>query len=910
LTLHEFLPTERLERASLPMAALSLDGELLLANDALCRLVGVPSDKLVGRAAAALCGQVAGTDVTKHWVAAIEAGEDGGELDLGLQVADGSTHDVRVAWSLVRDAHGGASYVTAVWFDDPDRLKDGRPRGHSEPARYEQPRVPQGSVNPGDAECHQQQEQLFIALSQRASDLALVTDAGGRILYVSPAVRHMLGYEAEDLIASDGWEFVHRQDVDQARAAFMIAVEQGGTQTFQARVRDIHGAWRWIEETVTNLLDTAVAGMVCNVRDVTDRIEAEQALRASEARYRAIVDTCAEGIWAAAPDGRTLYANARMATILGLPLEDVYESDVTAILDDARALEMRQRLAGQAQRDMERYEIRYRHPDGGERMLSVAATPLAGADGGIEGSIAMVSDVTDARRTEQELRHAALHDALTGLPNRALLLDRLEHALARETSSTAVVFIDLDQFKLVNDSRGHGVGDDLLVVVAERLRGAARPSDTVARFGGDEFVVICEDVHEQQAQVVAQELLASLSEPVELDVGAVHVGASVGVAVSPPQSASDLLRYADTAMYSAKSAGRGRVRRFDRSLAEEAEQRYVLAADLRVALAQETLTVHYQPVVELSSGRVLGLEALVRWDHPVHGAVPPSRFVPVAELAGLAPELDSWVLRRALHEAAAMRASGAVPPDTYIAVNVSARNLSDMNLEQLVVSTAAAADVPPRSVVLEITEGAIMDDAQVAVQLLRRLRARGFEVALDDFGTGYSSLAYLRELPITILKIDRSFVAHITDDGDALAIVASIVDLARAVGVTVVAEGVETAPQAALLRRLGCQAGQGWLWSPAVPAEAVPAACAWTRPYDPLEDHHSRPPRARREQPRVGPEHGLARLLALHHEGASLETVSAALNREGFRTPTGLRWHRTSVARAIAAAAYPSLDEG
>ncbi len=404
----------------------------------------------------------------------------------------------------------------------------------------------------------------------------------------------------------------------------------------------------------------------------------------------------------------------------------------------------------------------------------------------------MISDVTDARRNEEQLEHSVLHDALTGLPNRALLHDRLEQALSRPGRSTAVLCLDLDQFKLVNDSRGHDTGDHLLRAVAARLRTAARPHDTVARFGGDEFVVVCEDADAALGEELGQELLLALDEPFEVDGALVHVSASVGVVVSPSGTGYDLLRFADMAMYSAKQAGRGRVRLFDRSLADQAEQHYALGADLRTALADDQLTLHYQPVVDLATGRVAGMEALARWRHPVHGFVPPTQFVGVAERSGLISQLDRWALRRALSDAGRLRAAGSLPRDAYVAVNLSAHNLGDTELDDLIAGWAREAGLPPEQVVLEITETAIMNDTDVAIPLLRTLRAQGFLVAVDDFGTGHSSLAYLRDLPVTSLKIDRSFVADITGDQGARSIVTSIVDLARAVGVTAVAEGVET----------------------------------------------------------------------------------------------------------------------
>jgi diguanylate cyclase (GGDEF)-like protein len=467
-----------------------------------------------------------------------------------------------------------------------------------------------------------------------------------------------------------------------------------------------------------------------------------------------------------------------------------------------------------------------------------------------------------------------------------------------------VLFLDLDHFKVVNDSRGHSVGDQLLVAIADRLRDAVGTRDTVARFGGDEFVVLCEDADLARARSVAEAVLAACQEPVELEGRSIHVGASVGIALSPPSTAEELLRYADTAMYAAKRAGRGQAHVFDRTLADDVEQRFQLASDLHRALADGDLTMHYQPVVDLASGAVLGMEALARWVHAEHGPVSPALFVPLAEDSGLALLLDTWAVHQALQDAGELRRAGYLPEQAYVAVNLSALTLREPELERTIVAATREAGLPPHLVVLEITESAIMQNSSVAIEALRRLRDQGFQVAVDDFGTGYSSLAYLRDLPVTLLKIDISFVLAITTDQDALAIVASIVDLARAVGVTVVAEGVETAEHADLLQRVGCQAGQGWLWSAAQTKQAI-AAARWTEwrcePADAAEVRHQPVELVVNADPSVD------RLLSMHRSGASLDTIAAALNREGSRTLNGLRWHRSSVARAITQVVYPSL---
>jgi diguanylate cyclase (GGDEF)-like protein/PAS domain S-box-containing protein len=679
------------------------------------------------------------------------------------------------------------------------------------------------------------QADLDLAISRHATELALVLDEHRTFVHVSTSLGSVLGHRTEDIADDRAWGFLHPEDREVTRELVGRIETEGGTATTLIRVRDAADAYRWMELVVANLLDTPVQGLVLNLRDVTERVQAERALKASEARYRAIAETAYEGIWVSSLEGRTLYANARMAEILGVGLDELYRKPVRELLDAPSSEEVERRLATRVEVGAERYELRLRGADGAVRVLGVSASPLFEDDGSLEGSLAMVSDLTDAHQAhllQKQLRQSVLHDHLTGLPNRALLLDRLEHALERGAGSTAVLFIDLDHFRYLNDSRGHAVGDALLLALADRLRHLVRPGDTVARFGGDEFLVVCEDVTEAEAGTLAERWVREIAEPLIVGGTVKHTSASVGVAVSATGSAADLVRQAETAMYAAKSAGRRRVAVFNRALAEHADERYSLSGQLRVALAEDALSMHYQPVVDLRTGRVTGVEALARWNHPELGWVPPDRFVAVAEETGLAPELDRWALRRAISEAGAMRADGTLPDGAYVAVNLSAANLTDVALEALVDGSTREAGLAPRDVVLEITEGAVMASPDVAIALLGRLRQRGFRVALDDFGTGYSSMAYLRRLPLTTLKIDRSFVAEIVDDPEALAIVTSIVQLAHATGVDVVAEGVETPGHASLLRGLGCGAAQGWLWSAAVPPVTARTGGVLTRTYD------------------------------------------------------------------------------
>ena len=423
--------------------------------------------------------------------------------------------------------------------------------------------------------------------------------------------------------------------------------------------------------------------------------------------------------------------------------------------------------------------------------------------------------------------HQALHDSLTGLPNRALFLDRLGHTRRRRRAKPyAVLFIDVDDFKLVNDGLGHLVGDQLLAQVGERICRAVRTPDTVARLGGDEFAVILEDADLDAALVIAHRVLSTLGEAFRLPGGqCVHVGASVGLVSSDlaEGAAEELLRDADVAMYHAKSEGKGRVVVFERGMRLRLQARTALEHELRSGMERDELVVHYQPVVDLVARRVIGVEALVRWQHHRRGLVPPADFVPLAEETGLIVPMGAVTLHRACAATAGWDA--AMRPLT-LSVNVSPRQLSEPDLVDVVADALAASGLPPSRLVLEITESLLVQDLDACTARLDRLKALGVRLAVDDFGTGYSSLSYLSRLPVDTLKIDRSFVAGVTDGGPQGRLAGAIVALASSLSLTTVAEGVECPAQAEALMAMGATVVQGFAYAPPVPAELVPQTVA------------------------------------------------------------------------------------
>jgi diguanylate cyclase (GGDEF)-like protein/PAS domain S-box-containing protein len=546
----------------------------------------------------------------------------------------------------------------------------------------------------------------------------------------------------------------------------------------------------------------------------------------SERQFRAVFDSSPVAIALLDDDRRLVSVNPSYCLLLGRePAELIGHDPVEFTHPDDVSLAAGIIVPGEPVPETV-VEKRYLRPDGSTVWGRVHVAEMGTGERG--HVLAQVEDITEHRRSRDELRRMALTDDLTGLPNRTLLLDRMNVALARqvrEPGQVAALFCDLDGFKDVNDTLGHAAGDAVLRDFAARLVGAVRPGDTVARLGGDEFVVLCGASTADRARAVAARIHASMAEPFRYLERPLYLGASIGIALSrATTTAEELLHEADGAMYLAKSHGRGRTEVYDPRLVHADPGRLDLHADLHEALDRGELALHYQPKVALRTGRPTGMEALLRWQHASRGPVRPAVFVAVAEETGLMNRLGGWVLREACRQAAAWQHDD-VTRGLPVSVNVSAQQL-ELGLVTLVGEVLADTGLAPSLLLLELTETAMMTDPMASLETLLRLRALGVRISVDDFGTGYSSLAYLQRFPIDELKIDRSFVSRLGVDETDARIVAHIVNLAGALGVDVVAEGVETAEQCAILGDLGCDTAQGFLWSPAVPARDLPDTIA------------------------------------------------------------------------------------
>jgi diguanylate cyclase (GGDEF)-like protein/PAS domain S-box-containing protein len=536
--------------------------------------------------------------------------------------------------------------------------------------------------------------------------------------------------------------------------------------------------------------------------------DVRQQMRRSEARFRSAFDQAPIGMAIVTPAGLFLEVNRRLTELTGYELEQLLSLSLDDIAGDGSHWRPRDG-------ESEEQERRFQRADGTAGWFLFQHSRVEGA--GEENYVCQFVDVTRRKHAESELRHQAHHDPLTSLPNRKDFTQRLTIALD-DGDALAVAFIDIDDFKVINDSLGHGAGDRLLMAVAERLRRVLRPSDALARFGGDEFTALLEGVGDPvQALRVADRLGASLRAPFEIDGQQRFVTASVGVVLGGRgDDAEELLRDADSAMYRAKELGKARCELFDQSMRDRAVERLELEAGLRNAVEDDELRLYYQPAIDLRTGRIVGVEALLRWEHPELGLLAPDRFIPLAEQTGLIVPIGEWVLGEACRQLTDWGIE-----DLTVAVNVSPRQLASDGLVGAVTDALRCANLDPRRLWLEITESAVIGDPDAAVAKLHQLKELGVKLAVDDFGIGYSSLANLRELlPVDALKIDRSFVNGLELNADDRAIVESVIQLARSLSLDAVAEGVETQNQAALLTALHCSHAQGFHYArPLTPAD-------------------------------------------------------------------------------------------
>ncbi|HWU85302.1 MAG TPA: EAL domain-containing protein, partial [Rhodocyclaceae bacterium] len=647
------------------------------------------------------------------------------------------------------------------------------------------------------------------------------------MLLLSENCRELTGYGADEVCHNRVVSYAsltEPADRDSVRNVVNAAIVEQAPFAMEYRIRCKDGSRKWVRERGAAVIDEHGALVLEGViTDITDWVETQSRLVEAELRYRSIFENSAIGMFQSTRDGHYLAANQALADLYRFDTPEALIAGIADIgtslyVNPARRAEFSRLI--QAHGQVSDFESEVFCCDGTRIWISENAHAVRGSDGEFLYYEGTVENITERRRHEAELEYQATHDALTGLPNRNLLTDRLEQALAyarRYCYFAAVVFIDLDNFKFINDSLGHQAGDRLLIEISRRLKGCLRETDTVSRYGGDEFVLVLNNYYESNsiAQLLDR-LLAEIAQPVNIGSDAqaqeLIVTCSIGVSLFPSDgdTPATLIKNADAAMYLAKEQGKSNYQFFTRKLGTQATERMVLETRLRRALEREEIRVAYQPKVD-RRGALVGFEALVRWASPDLGLVPPDKFIAIAEETGLIEPISEFVLRTAFAQAQQWKAAGL--SGVHMAVNLSARLFDNARVHETVERLLGETGLGGEHVELELTESTVMRDVDRFVTELHKLRALGVSIAIDDFGTGYSSLAYLQKLPIDTLKVDKAFVRELLQRPSHVSIAAAIVSLARSLGLKVVAEGVETDSQYQHLIGLGCTEFQGYLFS-------------------------------------------------------------------------------------------------
>ena len=670
---------------------------------------------------------------------------------------------------------------------------------------------------------------LQAAALKAAANAIVITDFRGTIMWVNHAFTTMTGYSEEEVLGKNPRLLKSGEQPDGYYAKLWSTISSGKVWQGEIVNRRKDGTTYTEEMTITPVAqrfgDATDTHFIAIKQDITERKQAEQALRTSEKRYRLLFERNLAVVFRTTLEGRFLECNHAGARMLGydspeevlpIPITNFYRtpSDREAFLTRLKS-----------EKSLTNYEMKFRRKNGDSAWVIGNISLVdddSGAGGIIEGTLV---DITDRKAAEKRVQFLAYYDALTGLPNRTLLQDRLTKALAsarRQKNKVALLFLDLDRFKTINDSLGHSVGDLVLQQVAERLKKWAREQDTVARVGGDEFLIVLTAVKEPaDAAVAAERLMNAMTAEFVAQGHSLGVGCSIGISIFPEHGAEGetLIKNADAAMYSAKESGYNNFQFFTKDMNAQAVERLALESGLRLALDKKELFLVYQPQIEIATGRIIGLEALLRWQHPELGLVPPDKFIRIAENSGLIMPIGEWVLRTACSQARKWQDEGllAVP----VAVNVSAVQFRQAGFCELIGRVLWETGLGPQYLELELTESLLLSNADTMFSVLQDLRAMGLTLAIDDFGTGYSSLSYLRQFPVSKLKIDRSFIRDIVVNPDDAAIATAIIGMAKSLNLKVIAEGVEDEAQMSFLRARQCDEIQGYYFSKPLAADKV-----------------------------------------------------------------------------------------
>ena len=775
------------------------DGIIESWNPGATRLLGYSTAEAIGLHASALI-RPERRDRLGPFLQQVKAGNSLRDIESPFLRKDQSLVDVRLSVTPLADAKGEFVAFVAIFRDLSERKRK-------------------------EAELRAK-ETSYQKLIETAHEGIWMVDPEDRTTFVNQRLADLLGYTIPEMLGRSPSEFYLTDAGRREREAHWQQLRRGVRSSREIVYRRKTGEPQWALISTAPILDDSgtFTGALAMVTDISARVQAEERLRASERLFRSLFNESPAGQILSSSDRQIIAVNRAFCEMTGYTEAEILEKGWAAITppDDQPDIFAAFERLWSGELDTMQMDRRYLRKDGSLLWGQVSVARVADDDGRARYVIDQVQDISDRKQTQETLEHQALHDALTDLPNRVLARDRLDQAILlarRQQTKVALLIIDLDHFKEVNDTFGHQAGDQLLRQVGQRFSGELREADTVARLGGDEFAILLLGADIDGARKVADKLLATLERPFMVEGQALDVGASIGIAVYPDHadSADSMMRRSDIAMYVAKRSRRTHAT-YSRDHDEPGDSRLAMMAQLRHAINAGALTLHYQPIARLSSGQVERLEALVRWQRPGRGLVPPSDFIAFAEQTGLIQPLTQWVLLSALRQCVSWHAAGQ---PLGVSVNISMRNLLDIQLPETVAQIMREAAAEPAWLTLEITESTVMAESQRTLETLEKLRSLGVRLSIDDFGTGYSSLAYLHRLPVHEMKIDHSFVSGLIDNTTSDAIVRAAVDLGHKLCLAVVAEGIEDGATWNKAREYGIDFGQGYYLARPVPAEDV-----------------------------------------------------------------------------------------